>query len=82
MENHKKMENTGEQTHKRHNTNPSLVPKRHQRNGGKEIIKEISDFPKTEQPIFRLKGPGKYLAHWMKKDPYLAISSGNYQKKE
>lgn len=63
MENHKKMENTGEQTHKRHNTNPSLVPKRHQRNGGKEIIKEISDFPKTEQPIFRLKGPGKYLAH-------------------
>lgn len=63
IENHKKMENTGEQTHKRHNTNPSLVPKRHQRNGGKEIIKEISDFPKTEQPIFRLKGPGKYLAH-------------------
>lgn len=47
MENHKKMENVGEQTGKRHNTNPGLVSKRDQRNGGKEIIKEILDFPQN-----------------------------------
>lgn len=31
MEDYKKMENLREQTHKRHNTNPSLISKREQR---------------------------------------------------
>ena len=35
MENHKKMENVREETHKRHNTHPGLVSKREQTEGRK-----------------------------------------------